>query len=88
MLLTVFRKNIQNLNTNKIIYSMPDANEIKLFYNNGNSTYYDYYTNIKDYYYVISYDNLVLTNIELTTETDTLENTNRGAGGFGSTGKF
>lgn len=33
MLLTVFRKNIQNLNTNKIIYSMPDANEIKLFYN-------------------------------------------------------
>lgn len=34
MLLTVFRKNIQNLNTNKIIYNMLDANEIKLFYNN------------------------------------------------------
>ncbi len=42
MLLTVFRKNIQNLNTNKIIYSMQDANEIKLFYNN-------IYTSIKMY---------------------------------------
>ena len=27
-------RSAQNLNTNKIIYSMPDANEIKLFYNN------------------------------------------------------
>ena len=34
MLLKKKKKNIQNLNTNKIIYSMPDANEIKLFYNN------------------------------------------------------
>ena len=69
----VLASQTQNLIYHNDRYQSITDGEIKLFYNNGNSTYYDYYTNIKDYYYVISYDNLVLTNIELTTETDTLE---------------
>jgi len=65
--------------TNNLIYhndrykAITD-NNYKIFYCSTQG-YYDgyYYVDFKDFYYVILYENLALTNVELTSETDTLD---------------
>lgn len=58
-----------------LIYHHEDLNsindgEIRICYKNGGA---DYFYNIKDFYYIILYNNIALTNVELTTETNTVE---------------
>lgn len=52
-------------------YNSIEDGEYKICYSNKN-WYYDNY-NLKDYYYIIIYNNLVLTNVELTTDTNSVE---------------
>lgn len=60
---------IELIHSNDSFSSIQDG-EYKICYDDGYS--YDRY-NIKDFYYIIIYKNLALTNVELTTETNSVE---------------
>lgn len=60
----------QNLIFHHKDYTGIKDGEIKICYKNVNE---DYYYKIKDYYYLIIYNNIALTNVELTTETNSIE---------------
>lgn len=64
--------------TENLIYRNKDYktiqdNDYTLYYNYGSQNKYDYYGKIKDFYYAIVYKQKVFTNVELTTETNTLD---------------
>ena len=66
-------KQTENLIYHNDRYNTVTDNQYKICYCSGQEYYDSYFINIKDFYYIILYENLALTNIELTSETNTID---------------
>lgn len=66
-------KQTENLIYHNDRYTAVTDNQYKICYCSAQEYYDNYFTNIKDFYYIIVYENLALTNVELTSETNTID---------------
>ena len=66
-------KQTENLIYHNERYTTVTDNQYKICYCSGQEYYDSYFINIKDFYYIILYENLAITNVELTSETNTID---------------
>ncbi len=66
-------KQTENLIYHNESYTTVTDSQYKICYGSGKEYYDSYFINIKDFYYIILYENLALTNVELTSETNTID---------------